>query len=55
MQHIRTGQHANAWLNVHGDLRDADSDHADVSVQYGLGDERGAHVEWCKWQFESPF
>ncbi len=55
MQHVRTGQHTNAWLNVHGNLRDAEGDHADVSVQCGLGNERGAQVKWCKWQFLSPF
>ena len=55
VQHIRTGQHANAWLDIHGNLRDAEGDHADVSAQCRLGNERCAHVEWRKWQSPSPF
>ena len=54
VQNVRTGQHAYARLDVHGNLREAEGDHADVSVQSGLGDERCAHVEWCKRQNFPP-
>ena len=50
----RAGQHADTRLNVHGNLSDAEGDHAEVSVEPGLSNERGTHVEWRKWQISLP-
>ena len=54
MKHVSPGQHPHTRFNVYGNLSDAEGDHTEVSVKPWLGNERSAHVEWRKRQFQSP-
>lgn len=54
VEHVRPGQHANSWLDVHGHLGNAEGDHTEIAIKTWLDDEGCAHVKRRKWQFHSP-